>query len=79
MPRFCGYGMELVAAKRRAPDDDVISRLCDEPDLTDAEIATLAMQLLFAGHETTVMQIWLQSILLLTNRDQWQPLLASPT
>ncbi len=53
-----GYGMELVSAKRAHPDDDVISRLCDEPDLADFEIATLAMQLLFAGHETTVTQIW---------------------
>ena len=46
-----GYGMELVSAKRAQPDDDVISRLCDEPGLTDPEIAMLAMQLLFAGHE----------------------------
>ncbi|CAN5470278.1 cytochrome P450 [soil metagenome] len=73
-----GYGMELVVHKRQHPDDDVISRLCDDPDLTDAEIAMLAMQLLFAGHETTVMQIWLDSILLLTNPDQWRLLLAEP-
>jgi cytochrome P450 len=73
-----GYGLELVTAKRAQPDDDVISRLCDEPDLTDAEIAMLAMQLLFAGHETTVMQVWLESILLLSNPDQWQALLADP-
>ena len=73
-----GYGMELVAAKRSEPGDDVISRLCDEPDLSDLEVATLGMQLLFAGHETTVMQIWLQSLLLLSDRDQWQLLLDSP-
>ena len=72
------YGLELVAVKRQEPGDDVISRLCDEPDLSDLEVATLGMQLLFAGHETTVMQIWLQSLLLLTHRDQWQILLASP-
>lgn len=73
-----GYGMELVTAKRTDPADDVISRLCDEPDLSDLEIATLGMQLLFAGHETTVMQIWLQSLLLLTHPDQWRALLESP-
>jgi pentalenolactone synthase len=73
-----GYGMELVTAKRVNPDDDVISRLCDEPDLADFEIATLAMQLLFAGHETTVTQIWVGSLLLLTNPDQWQALLTDP-
>lgn len=73
-----GYGMELVTEKRANPDDDVISRLCDEPDLSDFEIATLAMQLLFAGHETTVTQIWVGSLTLLTNPDQWQALLADP-
>ncbi len=73
-----GYGMELVALKRNHPDDDVISRLCDEPDLADLEIATLAMQLLFAGHETTMMQIWIDSILLLTNTEQWDLLRDDP-
>lgn len=72
------YGLELVAVKRSDPGDDVISRLCDEPDLSDLEVATLGMQLLFAGHETTVMQIWLQSLLLLSHREQWQTLLANP-
>jgi pentalenolactone synthase len=73
-----GYGMELVSSKRQHPDDDVISRLCDEPQLADFEIATLAMQLLFAGHETTVMQIWLGTLLLLTNQTQRQQLLDEP-
>ncbi|BDX33647.1 hypothetical cytochrome P450 [Mycobacterium antarcticum] len=72
------YGMELVGLKRIHPDDDVISRLCDEPNLADAEIALLAMQLLFAGHETTMMQIWLDTVLLLTNPGQWQLLLDAP-
>jgi cytochrome P450 len=73
-----GYGMELVAHKRVHPDDDVISRLCDEPELADSDIAWLAMMLLFAGHETTMMQIWLDSVLLLSNPDQWQMLLDDP-
>ena len=76
MTELINFGMALVAEKRAHPTDDVISRLCDEADLADAEIAMLAMQLLFAGHETTVMQIWLGSMLLLTNRDQWDLLLA---
>lgn len=73
-----GYGMELVNAKRAHPADDVISRLCDEPDLADFEIATLAMQLLFAGHETTVTQIWVGSLVLLSNPNQWQALRDNP-
>jgi cytochrome P450 len=73
-----GYGMELVAHKRDHPDDDVISLLCEEPGLADSDIAWMAMMLLFAGHETTMMQIWLDSVLLLSNPDQWQMLLDDP-
>ncbi|TGD86533.1 cytochrome P450 [Mycolicibacterium sp. CH28] len=78
LENLLGYGMDLVAAKRTDPGDDVISRLCEEPDLSDFEAATMAMQLLFAGHETTLMQIWLGSLLLLNNPDQWQTLLDHP-
>lgn len=73
-----GYGMELVAHKRDHPSDDVISRLCDEPDLADSDIAWMAMMLLFAGHETTMMQIWLDSVQLLSDRTQWQMLQDDP-
>ncbi|OLR93600.1 cytochrome P450 family protein [Actinokineospora bangkokensis] len=47
----------LVAAKRAAPDDALLSALItasDEGDrLTDLEIVAMAMLLLMAGHETT--------------------------
>lgn len=36
------------------------------------------MALLFAGHETTVVQIGLGALLLLTNRQQWRALLDDP-
>lgn len=72
------YGQELVARKRRAPGDDVISRLCAADGVGDDEIAMLSMALLFAGHETTVVQIGLGALLLLINRDQWQALLDDP-
>jgi cytochrome P450 len=51
------YGQRLVAAKRRDPGDDVISRLCATDGVSDDEAAGLLMALLFAGHETTVVQI----------------------
>jgi len=73
-----GYGMRLVERKRAQPDDDVISRLCATEGMGDLEAATLSMQLLFAGHETTVVAIGLGTLLLLTNRDQWQALLDDP-
>src|SRR5262245_51873937 len=66
------YGQRLVAAKRRHPGDDVVSRLCATEGAPDDEIAWLSMALLFAGHETTVVQIGLATLLLLTNLEQWQ-------
>ncbi len=73
-----GYGSTLVAHKRTHPGDDVISRLCATDGVSDVEAATMSMFLLFAGHETTVVQIGLGTLLLLTNRDQWQALLDNP-
>lgn len=64
------YGLRLVTRKRREPGDDVISRLCATDGLEDNEIAMLSMTLLFAGHETTVHQLGLGALLLLTNPDQ---------
>ena len=73
------YGVSLVAEKRRHPGDDVISHLCDVDDLADVEIAVLAMSLLFAGYETTVIQIWLQTVQLLSGSREWQTLLDEPS
>jgi cytochrome P450 len=73
-----GYGRKLVEHKRAHPGDDVISRLCATDGVSDDEAATTSMFLLFAGHETTVVQIGLGAVLLLTNRDQWQALLDNP-
>ncbi|MDQ8708403.1 cytochrome P450 [Streptomyces sp. LHD-70] len=66
------YGQELVTRKRRHPGDDIISALCATEDVPDDEIAMLSMALLFAGHETTVVQIGLGALLLLTHPEQWQ-------
>lgn len=74
-----GYGQKLVAAKRRNPGDDVISRLCATEGVCDDEAAYLSMALLFAGHETTVVQIGLTAMLLLANPTQWQALVDDPT
>ncbi|WP_285742151.1 cytochrome P450 [Lentzea sp. NBRC 105346] len=74
-----GYGLRLVAAKRKEPGDDVISRFCAQDDVSDEEAAMLSMGLLFAGHETTVVRIGLGAMLLLTNRDQWDALCADPS
>lgn len=72
------YGRGLVERKRARPGDDVMSRLCATDGVSDEEAATMSMFLLFAGHETTVVQIGLGALLLLTNRDQWQALVDDP-
>lgn len=72
------YGLELAARKRRDPGDDVLSRLCETEGVGDDEVAMLAMALLFAGHETTVVQIGLAALLLLTHPDAWQQLQEAP-
>ncbi|UUV28666.1 cytochrome P450 [Amycolatopsis roodepoortensis] len=73
-----GYGMRLVVDKRKSPGDDVISRLCATDGVSDSEAAMLSMALLFAGHETTVVQIGMGALLLLANPGQWNALLDNP-
>jgi pentalenolactone synthase len=71
------YGRQLVARKRALPDDDFISRLCAE-GVDDQRVARLAMMMLFAGHETTLVAIGFGVLSLLTNPGQRQVLLAEP-
>jgi cytochrome P450 len=72
------YGMTLVEDKRAHPDDAVISRMCAIDGVSDDEAARMSMALLFAGHETTVVQIGLGALLLLTDPGAWRALLEDP-
>ncbi|WP_067537409.1 cytochrome P450 [Nocardia crassostreae] len=72
------YCLKLVQAKRRTPGDDVVSRLCAVADVSDDEIAMHAMVLLFAGHETSAVQIGAGVLMLLENPDQWRTLHENP-
>ncbi len=76
--RLLAYGHELVARKRREPGDDVTSRLCATPGVSDDEAARMSTGLLFAGYENTTAHIWLGALLLLTNSEQWQALAHDP-
>lgn len=78
MAELFGYGMSLIQRKRAQPADDVISRLCATEGVDDLEAAATSMVLLFAGHETTVVQISWGALQLLTNPDQWQKLRDDP-
>jgi pentalenolactone synthase len=73
-----GYGLDLVARKRRDPADDVLTRLATTEGVDDSEAAMLGMSLLFAGHETTVVTIGLGAAALLAHPEQWQALRQNP-
>jgi len=62
------YTRDLVAHKRAHPQNDLISGLCatEAGSLDDDYIATLAAMVLFAGHETTVVQIGIGAVRLLS-------------
>jgi len=73
---FVGYTRDLIAARRRDRQDDLISELtavADQGDrLTDDEIISTVIVLLNAGHEATVNTIGNGMRALLTHPAQWQ-------
>lgn len=69
---------KLVSAKRAAPTDDLLGGLAAAGELTDEELAGVAMLLLIAGHETTANMLALGVYALLSNPDQLAALRADP-
>jgi cytochrome P450 len=82
MDRLDDYIRGLIARKRVRRGEDVISDLVqardDEGRLTEDEMVRIASALLFAGHETTVVQIGLGTLLLLTHPEQRELLQRDP-
>ncbi|MFC3493172.1 cytochrome P450 [Glycomyces rhizosphaerae] len=76
--RLFAFIGELVAAKRAAPTDDLLSDLAADDELEDNEVAGMAILLLVAGHETTAKMLALGTMALLENRDQWDLLRERP-
>jgi pimeloyl-[acyl-carrier protein] synthase len=76
------YLTELLAARRATPGDDLLSDLLAVQDggdrISPAEVVSLAMLLLVAGHETTVNLIGNGTLALLSNPGQLDLLLESP-
>jgi cytochrome P450 len=74
---------QLIAAKRRHPQDDLLTGLIEARDnearLTEEELLDLATQMLLAGHETTVSLIGTGVVLLMRHPDQLAALRADPT
>lgn len=76
------YLADIIAARRRAPREDLISAMIaaqEERDaLTDAELLATGNLLLLAGHETTTNLIGNGTLALLREPDQWQRLCQEP-
>ncbi|MGU3499967.1 cytochrome P450 [Mycobacterium sp. C31M] len=79
--RMYGYGMELIAAKRAAPTDDMLSVVANA---TDAELSDLELYLFFsllfsAGAETTRNAVAGGLLALIEHPDQLARLQADPS
>jgi cytochrome P450 len=77
------YLLDLLAAKRAAPRDDLLSGLieaCDgEQRLDEQELVATTFLLIVAGHETTVNLIASGTVALLRHPDQLAALRADPS
>ncbi|MBT2399856.1 cytochrome P450 [Streptomyces sp. ISL-100] len=77
------YMSDLVATKRRAPDDSLLQELItarDEEDrLSEEELVHLGCGLLMAGNESTATELGKGLAALLDNHDQLEALRADPT
>jgi cytochrome P450 len=77
-----GYLRDLIARRRRAPGDDLMSALIHVEEsgdqLTEEEIVATCNLLLVAGHETTVNLIANAILAMLRHPPQWTALGADP-
>ncbi|MEQ4721010.1 cytochrome P450 [Nonomuraea sp. B19D2] len=78
MNELNAYVRALVADKRARPGDDLISGLTSGGELTEEELAGVAMLLLVAGHETTANMLALGTFTLLGSPDQLAALRRDP-
>ncbi|NYV78582.1 cytochrome P450 [Streptomyces sp. UH6] len=78
---FDAYMLGHIEAKRRDPQDDIISNLIVQTNgagyrMGGAELLETAKALLAAGHETTANSIGKMTASLLADRSRWEALLA---
>ncbi len=79
---FSDYICGLIAERRKAPKEDLISALvsveAEGEKLSVDEMVAMCILLLVAGHETTVNLIGNGTLALLRHPDQWEKLKADP-
>jgi cytochrome P450 len=78
--RMYTYGQELIAAKRAAPTDDMLSVVANsaDPDLSDLELYLFFSLLFSAGAETTRNAVAGGLLALAENPSQWALLRSDP-
>jgi cytochrome P450 len=80
--QFSQYFFDLLAARRRAPGEDLLSRLVTVEDggtvLSEPELLSTCILLLVAGHETTVNLISGGALALLRHPDQLERFRTDP-
>jgi cytochrome P450 len=75
------YIEDLAAARRRAPQDDVITALTQDLDagkLSEQEMISTCVTLFVAGHDTTTNVMGNGMLAFMRHRDQWEQLVAAP-
>lgn len=72
------YVEEVVADRRAAPREDLVTTLVRAEELTDRELSVALVFLAFAGMETTRNQLGLALQTLLAHPEQWQLLASRP-
>ena len=82
LQEFGAYMQQLVAARREAPGEDLLSRLIHVEEegegLNESELFSMMTLLIVAGHETTVSFIGNATLALLQHRSAWERLRAEP-
>ena len=84
MAAFWRYAESLVEARQQAPGEDFISALVHAKDtdgqrLTPQQVATVVLNLLFAGHETTTGLLGNAFRRLLADRPTWEAICKDQT
>ncbi|MEU1286065.1 cytochrome P450 [Kitasatospora sp. NPDC005856] len=79
MTEFAAFGAEVIAERRSAPGEDLVSSLlaaaAEDGSITEGQLVTLVIGLVVAGHETTMTSLGNALVYLLQDgREAWQRL-----
>ncbi|MFH8385716.1 cytochrome P450 [Kitasatospora sp. NPDC018058] len=84
MTEFAAFGAEVIAERRAAPGEDLVSRLlaaaAEDGSITEGQLIALVIGLVVAGHETTMTSLGNALVYLLEDgREAWQRLASDET